>query len=131
MNLNLKPFNLELAKKGYPVCTMDGHEVRIICFDKKDKHYPIVALVKWETKEDVHSYTNDGCNSSLGFKSMLDLVMKSIKKEGWVNIYKDEFKTWADTEIFSTKEEAIGYNEVSTYVSKEKYIDTVKIEWEE
>ena len=26
----MKPFDLELAKQGYPVCTRDGREVRIV-----------------------------------------------------------------------------------------------------
>ena len=35
--LNLKPFNLEAAKQGKPVCTRDGRKARIICFDAKRK----------------------------------------------------------------------------------------------
>lgn len=44
--LNLKPFDLEAAKTGKPVCTRDGRKARIICFDKKDINYPIVALIE-------------------------------------------------------------------------------------
>lgn len=33
--LNLKPFDLEAAKAGKPVCTRDGRKARIICWDKK------------------------------------------------------------------------------------------------
>lgn len=40
---NLKPFSLEAAKAGKPVCTRDGRKARIICFDSKWR--PIVALV--------------------------------------------------------------------------------------
>lgn len=42
---NLKPFSLEAAKAGKPVCTRDGHKARIICFDRKD-NTPIVALIE-------------------------------------------------------------------------------------
>lgn len=28
--MNMKPFNLELAKQGHPVCTRDGQKVRIV-----------------------------------------------------------------------------------------------------
>lgn len=31
----MKNFDLEKAKAGYPVRTRDGHETRIICFDRK------------------------------------------------------------------------------------------------
>lgn len=34
-NLNLKPFDLEAAKAGKPVCTRDGRKARIICFNAK------------------------------------------------------------------------------------------------
>ena len=34
---NLKPFDLQAAKSGKPVCTRDGRKVRIICFDSKSK----------------------------------------------------------------------------------------------
>lgn len=42
--LNLKPFDLEAAKQGKPVCTRDGRKARIICFDAKGNN-PIVALI--------------------------------------------------------------------------------------
>ena len=41
----MKPFDLELAKKGHPVCTRDGRDARIICYDAKTGEYPIIALV--------------------------------------------------------------------------------------
>lgn len=37
-------FDLELAKKGFPVCTRKGCPVRILCFDAKHDA-PIVGLV--------------------------------------------------------------------------------------
>ena len=42
--LNLKPFDIQKAREGNPVCTRDGRKARIICFDKKGD-FPIVALV--------------------------------------------------------------------------------------
>lgn len=41
----MKEFDLEKAKAGHPVCTRDGKEARILCFDRIG-HRPIVALVK-------------------------------------------------------------------------------------
>lgn len=41
----MKPFNLEEAKQGKPVCTRDGCKARILCFDKISIcSTPIVAL---------------------------------------------------------------------------------------
>lgn len=45
-NNKYKPFDLEQAKAGKPVCTRDGHKARIICFDAKLENYSIIALVK-------------------------------------------------------------------------------------
>lgn len=42
---NLKPFDLETAKAGKPVCTRDGRKARIICFDMNSfNNHIIVAL---------------------------------------------------------------------------------------
>lgn len=73
----LKPFNLEQAKAGKPVCTRNGQEVRIICFDAKLKNYPIVALVKEKgsTQEYLHTYTNEGRIYYKNPTHSLDLVM--------------------------------------------------------
>lgn len=52
---NLKPFDLEAAKAGKPVCTRDGRKARIICFDAKCNK-PIVALIYDCNKETVLQY---------------------------------------------------------------------------
>ena len=41
----MKKFDLEAAKKGARVCTMDGQPVRILCYDLKHRLYPIVAAI--------------------------------------------------------------------------------------
>ena len=46
LNSSLKPFDIEAAKSGKPVCTRDGRKVRIICFDRiNGDYYKIVACV--------------------------------------------------------------------------------------
>lgn len=56
----MKPFNLEQAKAGKPVCTRDGRKARIVCFDRntenEEGHYSIVALVQ-EKKDSNNEYT--------------------------------------------------------------------------
>lgn len=113
---NLKPFDLEAAKSGNPVCTRDERKARIICFDKEGI-YPVIALVQEEGSETCHFYAQDGkcADSGNGY----DLLMLSEKKEGWANVYDD-------TPIYDTKEEALNRR------SKLRgYIDTVKVSWEE
>ena len=117
----LKPFDIQKAKEGKPVCTRDGRRARIICFDRKFYHdgynYPIVAMVNDNDNELVHAYTQDGL--LVGNKEgELDLMMLPEKRSGWVNVYKER--------IYSTKEEAIE----ATYDGV-TYVDTVKVCWEE
>lgn len=122
----MKPFNLELAKAGHPVCTRKGKNARIVCFDRRDDLYPIIALTTGISGEDLYTYTLDGrchCNEESG----IDLMMKSKEKEGWVNIYQDGTETWAGCDIFSTKEKAI---QCPTLLGGH-LIDTIKIQWEE
>lgn len=62
---NLKPFDLEAAKAGKPVCTRDGRKARIICFDRrlfyKNVSYPILAVVERSDEEDdVCGYNEKG-----------------------------------------------------------------------
>lgn len=41
----MKPFNLEEAKVGKPVCTRNGKRVEIISFENPNSVYPILARV--------------------------------------------------------------------------------------
>ena len=125
---NLKPFDLEQAKAGKPVCTKDGRKARIICFDAKGTH-PIIALVSdpdIEGAEIPFCYTNDGFYNNPNCESNHDLMMLPEKKEGWINIYKGS-KLDSDY-LYSTKKDAI--NNIFLPM-KARYIDTIKIEWEE
>lgn len=135
--LNLKPFDLEAAKAGKPVCTRDGRKARIICFDAKRKDGKnIMALIpskEYPGFEDLVAYPNNG-NYHGGHENDGDLMMLPEKKEGWVNIYnRNRPRTsskncyiMTGVSVFETKEGAI------SYIDKDKeYIDTVKIEWEE
>lgn len=85
----MKEFDLEKAKSGHPVCTRDGHEARILCFNRKG-HNPIVALIEDAGNETVFSYDNMGRYSNNGRECMYDLFMKDVKRETWINLYKDE-----------------------------------------
>lgn len=124
----MKPFNLELAKAGHPVCTADGKDVRIICFDKKDPTHPIIALINFEDRENVVTYTIDGKFSNTCNSCNTDLRMKTIKIERWINIYKDPtiLPSYRGYMVYSSKEEALkGIN------PNKEYIATVQVGWEE
>ena len=124
---NLKPFDLEAAKSGKPVCTRDGRKARIICFDAKC-NLPIIALVtNTGGNESLIRYYSNGSFTNLN-KAGCDLMMLPEKKEGWVNVYHGLKKSErvCDDIVFNTKEEAIQYAQ-----DDDNYITTAKIEWEE
>lgn len=77
-NNKYKPFNLEEAKAGKPICTRVGHKARIICFDAKTLcDYPIIALVENAGNsiyEAICSFSNEG-EYRKGNIHNLDLVM--------------------------------------------------------
>lgn len=127
--LNLKPFSLEAAKAGKPVCTRDGRKARIVCFDAKDTQ-PIIGLYEKNidgiVREYLCSYHTDGRmydDQDTGY----DLMMLTEKKEGWVNVYYDRIdRITFSKHPYPSKEEAI--KNVGTMSNR---IDTVKIFWEE
>lgn len=57
----MKPFDLEKAKAGAPLCTREGFRARIICFDANNDRFPIVALLEGDDgKEYPVSFTKKG-----------------------------------------------------------------------
>lgn len=92
----IKSFNLEAYKNGAKVKTRDGHEVRIICTDAKDKNYPIIALIKlYNDNEVVAYYTLEGINK--GYINDNDLVIV------------EEVEFWSDKENKKAKGYYIDY----------------------
>ena len=120
----MKEFNIELAKRHFKVQTRDGHDARIICFDRKDPVKPIVALIKEGEQERIVFYSPNGkCDPE---HPEGDLVMATEKKVRYLNIYEKE--TIGNT-LFKTEEEAKAKE--NTLFAPEPYVTTVKIEWEE
>ena len=134
--LNLKPFDIQKAREGKPVCTRDGRNARIICFDAKRKDEKnIIALVPskdYPGFEDLISYPNNG-NYYGGHENDGDLMMLPEKKEGWVNIYKSDNGTYYTGAIFYEKNDALVNTaeiEITTGIPRD-CIDTINISWEE
>ena len=117
--LNLKPFDIQKAREGKPICTRDGRKARIICFDRIDAK-PILALVSSTDGkgEDVFDYFVSGKRIANVLESDLDLMMLTEKKEGWAKIRKD-------INLYKTKEEAD-----RKMIGNDEYV-TAKVCWEE
>lgn len=128
--LNFKPFDLEAAKAGKPVCTSDGRKARIISFDRKflfkGVSYPIIALVEDAAKEEtIYGYNEKGktlIENDTPYKD--DLMMLPQKKEGWINLCKNNYGDTLAVGVFPNREEAVSNCPTS-------YLSTIKIEWEE
>lgn len=123
----MKPFNLELAKAGYPVCTRDGQKVRIICFNRLSgiREMPVVFLLKDASDvENIHTCMIDGSHYPNKAKSDLDLMMCPAKRTGYINIYDNNRVC---KQIFETEEKA----KIAANSTPDKYVKTIKIEWEE
>ena len=125
----MEQFNLEkyLENPNRKVVTRDGRSVRIICTNRLDENYPVIALLNNEDSEKCHSYTKFGkFNSYQALDCELDLFFAPDKKSGWINLYKMNSIISPGPRAYDTKEEA-----ESAAGDKSYYISTIKIEWEE
>ena len=125
----MKRFSLEgyLKNPSKKVVTRMGRKVRIICTDREDSIYPVVALVKDDNRElDILvAYTKDGIPAEYN-EEYYTLFFVPEKKDGWLNLYKMNSIISPGPRAYDTKEEA-----ESAAGDKSYYISTIKIEWEE
>jgi len=113
-----KKFDVEAAKRGEEVITESGRKARIICFDRKSKHFPLIVLIEHENgTEFQETMTRNGYCYPEEQAYQYNLKMAPKKMGGWVNIYPE-------STFYSTKEEA-------RKTINHGAIATVKIEWEE
>ena len=76
----MRPFNLEEAKAGKPVCLRDGRPVRVICYDRRGPR-PSVALLPQEYGDEHASYFYADGSKAPGKKHKHDLMMKDNDNE--------------------------------------------------
>ena len=127
----MKEFNLEeyLKNPSQKVVTRDGREVRIICTDfKSQMNKPIIALIKEdEDEENAFNFKENGrWHLPENEESLKDLFFALVKREGWINLYKDEGITYLPGIIHDSEEDA-----KKAIKDDPDFITTIKIEWEE
>ena len=121
----MEQFSLEkyLANPSRKVVTRDGRNARIICTDRRDLNFPIIALIENISGggEKACSYTKDGRHYT-DCPDIFDLFFAPEKHEGWVCILRGFARAYYTDGIFDSEEKA-----------KERggSIATVKVEWEE
>lgn len=127
----MEQFSLEkyLENPNRKVITRRGDlNVRIICTDRMDIYYPVVALVQGHFSESLYSYTKEGlqvldreCPNDLFFAPE-----PKTKKVGWINLYKDADGDTVMGNLYETEEEAL-VNRTTGLT----HLGASKIEWEE
>lgn len=128
----MKPFNLEeyLKNPSRKVVTRDGRPARIICTDRKGAK-PIIALVNNRLSEELcHAFYSNGKVFS-DEDNGLDLFFASEKYEGWINIFRGKDSPFTGNIIFASKEEAEESGRHCCGFTKDLYITSGKVEWEE
>ena len=124
----MKQFNLEeyLKNPSRKVVTRNGSKVRIICTDKKGD-CPIVALI--ERSDDVYEETVTYKENGKFFGDTsyrYDLFFAPEKHEGWVNLYRGALDVIYAGCVYTSEKEA-----KERIDDPQRYVATVKIEWEE
>jgi hypothetical protein len=78
----MKPFNLEEAKAGKPVCTRGGRRVEIISFENPGNNYPILAKVFFSKNDyEKFTFTESGTFFVADKESEADLMMVEDETE--------------------------------------------------
>ena len=126
----MKPFNLEeyLKNPNREVVTRDGRKVRIICTDFDNPDYPVIGGIKghkWPL-----SFTTNG--EAINRRQLsCDLFFAPEKHEGWINIFRGKDSPFTGNIIFASKEEAEESGRHCCGFTKNLYMTSTKIEWEE
>lgn len=122
----MKPFDLEKAKAGAPLCAREGFRARIVCFDANNDKFPIVALLEGDDGKGYPvSFTKKGRFSDGEKDTPDDLFMVGEKKEGWINIYEAS-KERCIGAVYNSKETAMRMKVNEKDIT---CITTVRVEW--
>ena len=127
----MKQFNLEeyLKNPERKVVTRDGRDVRIICTDHDNISYPIVGAIKGY--DFPFCFSEDGYVVGSKCNDANDLFFASEKHEGWINIFRGKDNPFTGNIIFASKEEAEESGRHCCGFTKDLYIASGKVEWEE
>lgn len=91
--MDMKEFNLKEAQAGKPICTCDGREARIICWDSKGDECSLIVAVRSktdETLEEIITYDKNGMHPANDESSPDNLMIDLEKRKLYVNIYKNK-----------------------------------------
>ena len=129
--MKTKPFDIDKAKAGNPVCTRDLRPARIICYDQRDglgNEYLTVLVSDADGYEMAYTYRKDGTFGVDDNRRNFDLMLVSSEHTAWINIYKYQGKSFFESGrcTYESEEEAKRHAHDGFQCT---YIDTVKITW--
>ena len=131
----MKAFNIKeyLKNPSRKVVTREGRSVRVLCVDKKGGEFPIIALIQQCTRDNeiIGTFTKDGKWSTTIAEQPNDLFFAPEKHEGWINIFRGKDNPFTGNIIFASKEEAEESGRHCCGFTKDLYITSGKVEWEE
>ena len=115
----IKPFSLKVynnsAKARARTQTRDGHKIRIVCTDAKNKKFPIITLIKTDDGEETAMFfTIEGRNNEK-YISNYDLV---IIEE--VEVIED---FWSDKEKVNIEGYGISIDSITNYCFVKRTVD--------
>lgn len=125
--LSMKPFDLENALRGSVVVTRGGIVAQGLTYHRQAKMpYTITAIIDGN----INVFTQDGLWRK-GENNHLDLFMGTVKKQGWVNVYRGAYDhdDCDNREIGNTAHPT--EEEAKRHRNPCRYITTIMIEWEE
>jgi hypothetical protein len=117
-NYYMKPFDLQKALAGDPVVTRDGRPVKIAAYNPDA--YPFAEIIGWVDKSPKPWHSNGKILLDKDHDVDLFMATKTVKKEGWVNIYN----RFDIAGAYKTKEDA-------DIAAERNRIACIRIEWEE
>ena len=125
----MKRFNLEeyLANPNKKVVTRSGKNVTIHCTNYQWS-FPIIAEI--EGLDASMAFNIDGVYGLIP-GSNYDLFFAPEKHEGWVNIFHGKDGPLTGNVIFASKEEAEESSRHCCGFTKDLYMTSAKVEWEE
>ena len=125
----MKPFNLEeyLKNPSRKIVTRDGRNATIHCTNCRG-NFPIIAEI--EGMDFSIEFTNEGKYNYVE-KSDYDLFFAPEKHEGWVHIFRGKDGPLTGNVIFASKEEAEESSRHYCEFTKDLYMTSAKVEWEE
>ena len=123
----MKQFNLAeyLKNPSRKVVTRDNRNVRIICTDAKGNR-PVIGLVDYKDYEGSYGYTKNGRIRDDDYDGNLDIFFAPEKHEGWINLYRGVLDVTYAGCVYTSEKEA-----KERIDDPQRYVTTVKIEWEE